>query len=402
MKKSMLLLGFVFGTVLFHAESVLAQGVRPAAGLSQTQYMNNLLNAQGASWGVGRNAAWGNMMNPYMPGAGAWGGAANPYLPGGGGWGGEPYGGVGGLGGYGGWPFEQIPPAGFFLMGAADVMKAYGSVITSAEQARIMREQYYQSRIDTAKKRFEYELYVKANTPSFTDEQVKIAKNTLKRVQMTNNPTEISTGKSLNILLDDLRRTTGKKISSDPIPLGEDVLRHLNVTSDKSAGRNLGILRNDGRFTWPPALQEILPQKQREEIEVQAQAVVQKASNGAPPGNLLIELQNAIDKTRDTLVAKINDLPTSQFIDAKRFLNDFDDARRALQAGDAIRYFEFQKWATSGGSGKSIQEVVEYLSSKGLSIAPAVQGDEAAYQAVHSALAAYDIAFNTQFASAKE
>lgn len=29
-------------------------------------------------------------------------------------------------------------------------------------------------------------------------------------------------------------------------------------------------------------------------------------------------------------------------------------------------------------------------------------GDEAAYQALHSALAAYDIAFNTQFASAKE
>ena len=44
--------------------------------------------------------------------------------------------------------------------------------------------------------------------------------------------------------------------------------------------------------------------------------------------------------------------------------------------------------------------MVDYLSAKGLSIAPAVQGDEAAYQAVHSALAAYDIAYNTQFASA--
>lgn len=398
MKKSMLLLGLALGMVLFHAETVLAQGVRPGAGLSQAQYMNNLLSGQGAAWMGGRNANWGNMMNPYMPGAGGWGGAANPYLPGAGAWGGEPSG-MGGWGGLGGWPYVQIPPAGFFLMGAADVMKAYPGVVTAGEQARIMREQYYQARIETAKKRFEYELYVKANTPTFTDEQAKIAKSILKRAQITNNPTEITAGKSLNILLEDLKRTMGKKVSSEPITLGEDVLRHLNVTGLKDNARNLGLLRNDGRFTWPPALQEILPQKEREEIEVQAQALVEKAANGKAPGNLLIDLQNAIDKTRDQLVAKINDLPTSQFIEAKRFLNDFDDARRAIQSGDAVKYFQFQKWASGE---KTIQEVVDKLAKEGLWLAPAVQGDEAAYQALYSALAAYDIAYNTQFASAKE
>lgn len=293
---------------------------------------------------------------------------------------------------------EVMKGTGEVLKGAAEVMQAYGTVIISNEEARIMREQANQARIDTAKKRFEYELWLKANTPSFTDEQAKIAKTVLKRVQATNNPNEISSGKSLNILLDDLRRTMGTNVpSSEAIPLGEDVLRHVNVTGLRSSSRNLGLLRNDGRFTWPPALQQLLPQNVREEIEVQAQAVVEMASNGKRPGSLLIDLQKSVDKTRDHLVAKINDVPTSQFIEAKRFLDDFDDARRALQAGDAVRYFEFQKWVSGG---KSIQEVVEYLSGKGLSFAPAVLGDESAYQALHSALAAYDIAYNAQFASA--
>lgn len=370
-------------------------GARPGGNPNQQQMMNNMLFQAQANAMRGFNPAWGGggFANPWMPGGAGFGGAANPWLPGGGGFGGE---GLGGLGGLGGWPFVQIPPGGFFLMGAADVMKAYGSVITSDEQARIMRQQYYQAKIETAKKRFEYEMYVRANTPSFTDEQAKVAQNTLKRIQITNNPSEIWSGTSLNILLNDLRRTQGKKVSSDPIPLGDDVLRHLNITSKVGFG-NLGVLRNDGRFTWPPALQDLLPQKDREEVELQAQALVQKASNGNTPANLLNDFQSAIEKTRDRLVQRVNDMPTTQYIEAKRFLNDMDDARRAMQNGDAVAYFQFQKWVSGG---KTVQEVVDYLVAKGLSIAPAVQGDEAAYQAVRSALAAYDIAFNTQFAAA--
>ncbi len=386
------------------------QQMQMANRMTQAQYMNNLMaQAQvqamqgfnpwaGPAGGAFSGTGWGGagMVNPYMPGLGSFGGAANPYLPGGGGsWGGAP--GGGGYGGMGWYPpYYSIPREGFFLMGAADVMKAYGSVITSNEQARILREQANQARIDTAKKRFEFDLYVKANTPSFTDEQAKIAKNTLRRIQSTSNPNEIWSGKSLNILLDDLRLTRGKKISSDPTPLSEDVLKQINITKKKDGLGNLGLLRNKGRFTWPPALLDLIPTKEREEIELLAQSLVQTAAHGNAPGTPLLGLQDAIDKTRDKLLLKVNDLPTSQYIEAKRFLNDFDGARWALQNGDAIEYFKFQQWAKDG---KTVQELVDYLSSTGMSIAPAVQGDEAAYQAVHSAMAALDINYNTQFAS---
>src|SRR5439155_8020394 len=107
-------------------------------------------------------------------------------------------------------PYSPYPYGGF-LSGAADVLKAYGTVITSQEQARIMREAAKQARLDTEKKRFDLERYIKDNTPSFTEEQAKIAKQVLRKVQNTSNPYEIWSGSSLNILLDDLRKYPSKR-----------------------------------------------------------------------------------------------------------------------------------------------------------------------------------------------
>src|SRR5262249_52426921 len=141
------------------------------------------------------------------------------------------------------------------LLGQADVMRAYGTVITSQEQARIMREQYRQARLETKKKEFDLDQYIKANTPTFTEEQKKVARNTLKRIQTNSNPYEVTNGTALNMLLADISKFTGRKASLEPIPISEEVLKQLNVT--KSAG-SIGLLRDDGKFTWPVALQEML------------------------------------------------------------------------------------------------------------------------------------------------
>jgi len=259
-----------------------------------------------------------------------------------------------------------------------------------------MREQANQARIETAKKRFEYELYVKANTPTYTEIQAKIAKDTLKRIQNTSNVSEIWSGRAQKILLDDLRnKTRGKKVSVDPISLSEDVLKHLNITT--KPGGNLGLLRSGGRFTWPPALADLLSKKEREDIETMAVQAINKATNGAEPGNLVPDLQRELEKAREMLLQKVNEIPTTQYIEAKRFSNDFDAARQALAQKDAVKYFEFQRWASEG---KTVQEIVDYMTEKGLEFAPAVQGDESAYQALNSALHAYNIAFNNQLVAA--
>ena len=65
-------------------------------------------------------------------------------------------------------PYSPYPYGGF-LSGAADVLKAYGTVITSQEQARIMREAAKQARLDTEKKRFDLERYIKEHLKPETD-----------------------------------------------------------------------------------------------------------------------------------------------------------------------------------------------------------------------------------------
>ena len=44
--------------------------------------------------------------------------------------------------------------------------------------------------------------------------------------------------------------------------------------------------------------------------------------------NVLKDMRNDIDQIRDQLFKRVNDLPTGQYLEAKRFLNDFDNARQ--------------------------------------------------------------------------
>jgi hypothetical protein len=212
----------------------------------------------------------------------------------------------------------------------------------------------------------------------------------LKRLQSTSNPFEIRSGASLNVLLDDLRKSPGKRVALEASNLPDSVLAHINVTSGPG---NLGLLRDGGRFKWPSALQEILPADKQRDIEVYADTLVNKARNGKIEGHLLGDLKAELEKTTELLSKKMNEFSTPRYTEAKRFLRDFEDATRAIERGDTVAYFEFQAFMSKA---PTLEAIVEYMASKGLKFAAATQGDEAAYQALHSALAAYDVAWNAQ------
>ncbi|MCI0380632.1 MAG: hypothetical protein L0215_23860 [Gemmataceae bacterium] len=325
------------------------------------------------------STAGAQAINPYAPVANPYGG--NIYNPMGSYY--DPYNNP-----YYGYGYD---PFGGILRGQADVMRAYGTVITSQEQARIMRELAEQAKLDTRKRRFDLEMYIKANTPTFTEEQAKIAKMTLKRIQSNSTEPEIVNGTALNLLLDDMRKYPGKKASVDAVQLSEDMLLHLNVSRNSAS---LGILRNDGKFYWPVGLQELVSADQRKLIEAQAATLVKNAAAGGNVDvNIVKEMRAEMDKIRDNLVRLVNDMPTNQYLDAKRFLNDFDDARIALERGDAGSQLKYRHWATGG---KSLQDLVDYMIQNGLRFGSAVMGDESAYRAVYSGMAALDVALNAQ------
>jgi hypothetical protein len=119
--------------------------------------------------------------------------------------------------------------------------------------------------------------------------------------------------------------------------------------------------------------------------------LVQGATKGKIDPNLNRDFGGELDRAYDMVVKRVNELGP-QYLDAKRFLSDLRDARKALEKGEAQHQAEFMRWVSTGG--KTVQDVVDYLISKGLKFAPAGMHDEAAYRAFFSALVAYNVALN--------
>ncbi|GEM_PF-2190871 len=287
-------------------------------------------------------------------------------------------------------PYYGSGPVGGALMGMADIYRSYGTVIMNMEQARSMREQAIQAKLDTQRKRFELDMYIKANTPTFTEDQAKVARNTLKRIHGNSLPAEISNGKALNLMLDDARKFPSRKVAMEQINLGEDILRQLNVSASHVG---MGPIGEDGKIKWSLAVKESVPAEQLKTLEVQALALVQGALKGNIDVNIFRDFGAELDRTYDNLIKRVNDIAGPQYLEAKRFLSDLKDARTALEKGELQRQVQYQKFIAGG---KSIQEVVDFMIGKGLRFAPATGQDEAAYRAFYSALVVFDVALNTQ------
>jgi hypothetical protein len=371
----------------------------------------------GVPYGGGGGAGYG--MNPYM-GYGGGGYGANPYSAGygGGGNGGgsnpysassdgsntySPYSGgsaASSMGMYGAYANPAVGP-GYTLMGAADVMRSYGKVITSQEQARILREQYYQAKLDTRKKKFDLDTYIKNNTPTFSENEAKIAKQTLTRIQNSSNPAEIVDGRSLNLLLEDVDKHRSNKTTLPEYDLPAELFAHINIKPAGADTQSLGLLRDRGKLNWPSALVDMLPAATRKEIESRARSLADNASQGnGADRNAAKDLRLEIAQAREQLLKKANYFDTRPYMDAKRFLDDLDNAREAIERGNADPQIQFQEMLAKGKIG-NLNDLVKVMTEKGWRFGRALPSDEGAYRALHSALAAYDVALNQQVAQSE-
>jgi len=296
--------------------------------------------------------------------------------------------------GMGYYPSYYQDPFNGYLTGGASVISAQGQFMISKQQQNLMIEQVRQAKIDTRRKIFDEFLYERERTPTLEEEREKGRLQERDRARNAPPVTEVLSAKALNDLLVDLQKLQTKgslaTYRGPALPLVEDDLKRINVTSTKGGG-NIGLLKNDGRLSWPVALNGPEFKEERERLNSLAQEVVKQAGFNTPiDGGTLRQMSQDLDKINKSLVRNVGDLPPSQYIEAKRFLGHFDDAIKALQQPDAGNYF------TKKIRAKSVAELVDYMTKNGLQFAPAVAGDEGAYVAVHRGLAAYDQALLTQ------
>jgi hypothetical protein len=344
-------------------------------GLTLQQYAANLATLSQAV----------SPVNPFLAGANPYASlyanaaASSAY--------GSPYG--GGYGGYG-YPYYYDPYGGY-LHGAADVINSQGRLMVNQQQAYQMREQVRQDMVATRRKVFDEYLYEREKTPTQEEERERYMKQQLARSR--NNPplTEIWSGKALNDLLADLQKLPGKNDSASlrtfQVPLDEDSLKRVNVSPSERA--SIGLLKDQGKLSWPVALSSPEFKEQRERINALAQEAVKQAefNNQVDPGTIR-QLSNDVDQMQGQLRRTGRDLPPTPYIDAKTFLANLASSIAALQQRDVGNYFT-GKYALKA---KNVPDLVKYMSEQGLRFAPAVPGEEGPYQALYQALVSYDLA----------
>jgi hypothetical protein len=207
---------------------------------------------------------------------------------------------------------------------------------------------------------------------------------------------EILSGKALNSLLDRIRQLSADGNSEDRpdalLQLYVDGLKHINVT--RGAG-NIALLKNGGRLNWPEALLGPEFQGPRERLTARAAEAVRDAgSNGSVDPATIQQMANDVGQLRQLLRQKVGALSFQPFTEAKAFLQTFDDALVALQQPDAAHHFDGQ-YALKA---QTVLGLVKQMAENGLRFAPALPGDEAAYQSLYQVMAAYNRATLAQAA----
>jgi len=309
-----------------------APPIAPAIAPSYSPYLNPYYSAAMSSAAYSTPAgSTASGSTPYSNGYGSeYGSSYSPYVP-----------------------YYQDPLSGY-LTGAASVIGQQAKFMKATEEAKLLREQVRQARLETRRKVVEEWLWERNTLPTLQDEIERTRAQYVRRSQ--NNPTftEVLSGLSLNDLLDHAAKLQIKG-KGPTVTLDEDTLRHINVTTP--AGGNIGVLKNEQPLNWPQVLQGAVYEAERDKIKTNVTRAVNSAKFGAADPGSVSNLSAAIERMRNQLNQDVFELPPTQYIEGMRFVRQLDDAVKVLKSPNAANYFNDKFMA----KGKTVGELVDYM-----------------------------------------
>ncbi|GIW80650.1 MAG: hypothetical protein KatS3mg105_2457 [Gemmatales bacterium] len=294
--------------------------------------------------------------------------------------------------------YPYINPTAANLYGTARLVNAGGDLMIKTQQTYMMQEKVKQEKLVTRRKAIDEYLYEREVLPTPEEERERKRQEQLMRSRNDPPLTEIWSGKALNDLLLDLQRLEGRVAYAPSVVIDQEILKHINVNTGRMSG-SIGVF-DDEKLVWPLVLATKTYEPERKKIESLVPMAVSQAKAGAVQAETLIELNDAIKKMTDKLRENIASTPSTDYIRAKRYLNQLKEGADALQDPNVSKLFN--QWRPKGDT---VAELVRDMTNKGLRFAPATTGDEPYYTALHRAMANYDIALaqlaEGQYASAK-
>jgi hypothetical protein len=194
---------------------------------------------------------------------------------------------------------------------------------------------------------------------------------------------EIHSGRALNTLLKELTSASPAALQKRPSrTLPSDVLGHINLRPMDVEGGNPALLKHADQLSWPLALLGDEYRSTRHTIALLlAQGTLQARSKSLDQRQLN-DLQAALDNMRARLSAHKDDVNAGAYAQAVRFLCDLSDAATALDYPQAARLSDPHLFSQA----MTVSELAAYMGAKRLTFAPAVPGDEAAYDRLYQAM----------------
>jgi hypothetical protein len=272
---------------------------------------------------------------------------------------------------------------GSYLQGAASVIDAQGQFMKDQQEALLLREQVRAARLDNRRRVLEQYRFEGANTP--TREEQREFRRQQEFWHSWNDPplTVIWSGRALNNLLRAVQRARSEYgFQGTDVPLKAELVRRLNVTSGASG--NMGLFRQGEDLRWPVPLQLETFDAYRTEIDQLARAAVPQVASGTPAVQAIDSLSQATARLRESLRAKARVMTATDYIEALRFVNELISATKALRSPAATRFFS--DWVLTA---RSVGELVDQMTQRGLHFAAATHGEESHYTILHRALVTY-------------
>jgi hypothetical protein len=365
-------------------------GRMPNGGMMNGNMMGGMTNGNMMGMNGGMmtgNTMTGNMMGRMMNGGMTTGNMGTPFFPNG-------FGGFGNQGfGFSGNGFagNGFTGSGFGGFGTGVYGGGYGYGGYDPSAYFVPTDNSQQGNSPSSRRRSP-----KEEPPTLTPEQERerIHKQEMawSRSDLPNNQT--TSAIALNNLLTDLQKLQTQGIQGPKVQIDEAILPAINVVTGGTNG-NIGVLKHDGRISWPAALSGSEFKAERQWIDSSIPKVIEEAINGE--GVDLQGLTGALASMRGRLAAEITEVPAPEYIRAKRTLDQLDDAVKLLRQPDAGNYFN----QTYAAKGQTVAQLVQYMTRNNLQFAPAVEGGEAAYLVLQRALAEYDLAANSRVVAKK-
>jgi hypothetical protein len=187
-------------------------------------------------------------------------------------------------------------------------------------------------------------------------------------------------GVSLNDLLKDAQKAASAPGRSPDFPFDEVVLRRINLSHQ---GGSVRLLRAADALKWPAALQGDDYRQDRLALERLFREA--RRARGKVGPAVLRDGRAAYQRMDKRLRANVGELGPAQYIEARRFLNQINEALTALGRADVGKFFN----GDYDAKGQTLGELVRHMTRNELLFAPALPGDEVAYLALHHAFVLY-------------